>query len=605
MSDGRTEYKEVVEITRWCNQQFPSGTIRILRPRKAPTNRSEQRSQNPTNITMLKNWLEIIGEPQSQKSPGEPLYGYIKNKISSAIDSGIMQAGVRLPANRDLARSLGVDRSTIARAYQELAESGYIESHVGRGTFVCVPPLALDTPSTAAEEIEHRANFPNISRTMQSGASSGMATQELVWSERFSRASQTVHEIFRLEYPQYSFQSDTISFAGGIPTEEFYPHKEFEQIVRDMVEGNRSRELFEYSPAEGHPVLRQELIDYLSRQGISAHQEELLVLSGSQQGLDVVSGVLLDPGDIVVTENPTYLWATCSFKARQARCLPVPLDEEGIRLDVLENALRSQRVKFIYVIPNFQNPTGVTMSLARRQGLLKLANDLQVPILEDNFAGDLRYEGVEIPALRAMAGSERIVIHQGTISKALCPALRLGWLVAPKEVMGRLLIAKRSSNLSTNSISQMILAEYLRQGLYSSHLQAVRKVYSNRRDTLLQSMTAELSNLKDDEGKDVSMTWSRPEGGMFVWVRLPQGLSSRELLSYAQREGVVFAPGDICFLTDERSSYMRLCFIQLDEKEIREGITRLARAVRAYMTDLSRIPKNRSSYAMRGEHSFI
>jgi 2-aminoadipate transaminase len=208
--------------------------------------------------------------------------------------------------------------------------------------------------------------------------------------------------------------------------------------------------------------------------------------------------------------------------------------------------------------------------------------------------------------LRALPGSENIVIHLGTFSKALCPALRLGWLVAPPETMSRLVIAKRASNLSTNSISQLILAEFLREGLYEQHLVTVRNLYRNRRDAMLKTLQKELGFIADKSGKRAAISWSKPEGGMFIWLKLPDGLSSREMLSYAQQEGVVYAPGDLCFLSAENTEYMRLCFIQLDEATIVKGVRQLARAVKAYIDDVSTTALNDRSHLMgTGAHAFI
>jgi DNA-binding transcriptional MocR family regulator len=529
---------------------------------------------------MTKNWLDLLGDISKDRG-GAPLYSVIFDRVKQAIDSGLLPANTKLPTNRQLAVLLNIDRSTASRAYSELIAHGYIESFVGRGTFV----RAGRQPRP---ELISESNDP------------------VVWSERFSKASQTAHDMLRLEYANYGRQSEVISFAGGIPTDESYPHKDFERILQSILADGRSHELFQYSPGEGMPLLRQEVLKHLRSQDIDANDDKLLILCGSQQGLDVVSSVLIDPGDLVIVEDPTYLWATCNFRSRQARCLPVPLDDEGIRLDMLESVLARHRPKFIYVIPNFQNPTGITMSLERRKQLLQLAIKYQVPILEDNFVGDLRYDGAALPSLRALPGSDNIVIHLGTFSKALCPALRLGWLVAPPETMARLVIAKRASNLSTNSISQMILAEFLKEGLYEHHLVTVRNLYRGRRDAMLRALQKELGFITDKNGQRAEISWSKPEGGMFVWLKLPDGLSSRELLSYAQQEGVVYAPGDLCFLSADHTEYMRLCFIQIDEATISKGVRQLGKAIKSYLDDVSTTVTNDRSHLMgTGTHSFI
>lgn len=547
-------------------------------------------TRRPANLQTRTNWLdEISGKGKLQPGNDEPLYRLIADRIKGAIESGSIAPNEKLPTNREVASRLRVDRSTAARAYSELIKEGYLESFVGRGTYARLPGAIVGKGSEDKDGGEGSEGFETI-----------------VWNERFSRASQTVYEMFRLERSFYDRQPGSISFAGGIPTDEFYPNEKFVQILQTIIDHERAAEFFEYSPAEGHPALRREVIAYLSRSGMDIADENLLIVSGSQQAIDVVSTVLIDPGDLIACEDPTYLWAICSFRSRQARCLPVSLDSEGLRLDVLETILKRQRPKLIYTIPDFQNPTGLTMSASRRAGLIELATQYQVPILEDSFVSDLRYQGDRIPSLRAMPGGKNIVIHQGTFSKALCPALRLGWLVAPPEVLSRLVIAKRASNLSTNSISQVILAEFLAKGFYEKHLQSVRATYKSRRDTMLASLQKELGNIEEPNGTRCDITWSRPNGGMFIWLRLPEGYSSRELMTFARREGVTYAPGDLCFLSAQNTQFIRLCFIQTDEETIARGVKMLGRAIKTYIQQvISKSEYSRQRVFEGSGHAFI
>jgi DNA-binding transcriptional MocR family regulator len=445
-----------------------------------------------------------------------------------------------LPTNRELSQLLGLDRSTVARAYAELAQDGVIESHVGRGTHV-------KARRSAAQSVD-------------------------LWSDRFSKASQTAFEVMSKQPPASRPAAEVISFSGGLPTEEFYPHEQFEAIVNELIQSGQSRAMFEYSPADGHAGLRQEVLSHLKEQGII--DDELLIVSGSQQAIDLVTNVLVDPGDVVLLEDPSYFWAICNLKSRQARCIPIPVDQDGMRIDALQSALAAHRVKLIYLMPTFQNPTGASLSIERRTRILELAKQHNVAILEDNFVGDLRYDGEHVPALRALPGGREIVIHQGTFSKALCPGLRLGWLVAPKEVLSRLLLAKRVCDLSTNSMAQITLARYLSAGLYKGHLENVRAAYKKRRDVMLESLSKSFSR---------EVSWSKPHGGLFIWLKLPSGLSARDLLSFAEAEGVSFSPGELFFLGSEGKEYMRLCFIQTPENVIQEGIKRLSAAYGRYV----------------------
>ncbi|MBS1957476.1 MAG: PLP-dependent aminotransferase family protein [Cyanobacteria bacterium SZAS-4] len=534
------------------------------------------------------NWLDLLANVEHGLERNEPMYARITAGIRKAILSGQLADNSRLPTNRELANLLKIDRSTVSRAYLELSQSGFIDSHVGRGTFV--RPLAQrSAPRPTESNIE------------------ALSDSALNWSDKFSESSRTSLDLISRQ-PAGTNQHDMISFAGGIPTEEFYPNDQFQRIVSQLLKSEHAAEMFGYSAADGSPYLRAQVKSHLQSHGIECGDDELLIVSGSQQGIDLVTNVLVDPGDLVVLEDPSYFWAICNFRARQARCLPVSMDDDGIRLDLLESYLSRQKAKLLYVMPSFQNPTGATMSLPRRMALLELAKKYQVPILEDNFVGDLVYRDTPLPPLRSLPGGKDVVIHQGTFSKALCPGLRLGWLVAPPEVTARLLLAKRTSDLSTNSIAQIILAKYLEEGLYSKHLEHVRLCYRNRRDAMLTALSRHLSGRFSEftdgdstkfgdrtrfdsdvkSGDGTKLTWSNPDGGLFIWAKLPKGLSAREFLTFAEMQGVSFSPGDMFFLNGGHSEYFRLCFIQTEESIIEEGIQRLARAMRSYLQTVAR-----------------
>jgi GntR family transcriptional regulator/MocR family aminotransferase len=331
-------------------------------------------------------------------------------------------------------------------------------------------------------------------------------------------------------------------------------------------------------------TLRAEVRRHLREQGIQVDDDELLIVSGSQQAIDLVTTVFVDPGDTVLLEDPSYFWAICNLRSHQARCVPVPVDEDGIDLDQLERELSRNHAKLIYVMPSFQNPTGTAIPLDKRHRLLDLSKRYGVPILEDNFVGDLCYEGQALPPLRSLPGGRELVIHQGTFSKALCPGLRLGWLVAPAEVTARLLLAKRVSDLSTNSMAQLTLAHYLSAGLYGQHLQRVCAAYKKRRDTMLGALGKYFRRAEPGW----SVTWNKPHGGLFVWMKLPSSFSARELKRFAEGEGVTFSPGDLFFLSGDRHEFLRLCFIQTNEQQINEGIKRLAVAYEKYLESMDR-----------------
>jgi 2-aminoadipate transaminase len=519
----------------------------------------------------LMDWLDTLEPIVRHKDRRSPLYMRLTERVRDSIIAGELSSNEKLPPDRELAKILNVDRSTVARAYNQLEAEGLVYSHVGRGTFVS--QLGGDAAAAASGRsgalrydelpVKGRADF---------------APSDLVWTDKFSRSSDYVANIVNRQR-QSSPPSECISFSAGSPSDEFFPQNEFRQIVQDLLENASAHEMFGYSQPEGHPSLLREVQAYLARQGIKADLSEILILSGSQQGIDLVARTLLNPEDVVLIEDPSYFWALCNFTATGARCVPVAMDDDGIRLDVFENIASRVDAKLLYTIPTFQNPTGATMSEYRRRKLLELAARFQVPILEDNFVGDLNYTDSPQLPLKSM-DEHNCVIYQGTFSKALCPGLRLGWLVAPAPIMERLRLAKRTCDLSTNSMAQIILAEYLARGYYEEHLKAVQKEYKHRLDTICGAI---------DKYASSWLSYSRPEGGMFLWCKLPPGYSSRELLSVAEREGVTYSPGDVFYVSGGRSETLRLTFIQQTPELITEGIQRLAKALRLYGSSRKRV----------------
>lgn len=509
------------------------------------------------------NWLDILSPLHLSKEKGEPLYVQLRDCLEESIQSGRIPLQAKLPTNRQLADLLRIDRSTVTRALGELASSGLIESHVGRGTFV---KSRMSAESNVAER--------------KSGS------ERINWTAKFSRASRITAELLSKQ-PPVSEGDHLISFSGGSPASESFPYDELNVILNSLTTGKSTNQLFDYSPAEGDALLREQVKAYLQGQGINVDDDELLILSGSQQGIDLVANSFVDQGDEVIIEQPTYFWALCNFRARQARLLPVAVDDDGMVVEEVENLLQRHDPKLIYVIPDFQNPTGVCLSLARRHRLIELANRHGVPIYEDNFAGELCYEQKGLPSLRSLPNAEAVVVHQGTFSKALCPGLRIGWLVAPPEVISRIRMAKRANDLSTNSMAQVVLANYLKDGLYASHLKRVKVENRRRRDAMLRAMRKHMPVVVRADGAELeplalaeSIVLTVPRGGLFVWAKLPDGLSARELLELAEREGVTFSPGDLFFPNNHRAEFFRMCFIQNDEEAIERGIERLGRAVR-------------------------
>jgi 2-aminoadipate transaminase len=367
---------------------------------------------------------------------------------------------------------------------------------------------------------------------------------------------------------------DMISFAGGMPAPELFPREELERATIRVLE-QQSHLALQYGATEGCRPLRELLVRHMARYGIEVGLENVLVTTGSQQALDLIGKLLLNPGDRVATEEPTYLGALQAFTAYQAEYLPVPIDEDGMRVDLLEDALRAAP-KFVYVLPNFQNPGGVTLSLSRRRRLVELAAHYGTPVVEDDPYGQLRYEGTHLPPLvkldadlHAGNGGGRFrgaVLYLGTLSKTLAPGLRIGWVVAPAEVVARLAQMKQGADLHTSTFAQMVAYETARGGFLDRHVRRLREVYRARRDAMLESLARHFPP---------GVRWTRPQGGLFLWVTLPSRLDAATVLADALAAKVAFVPGSSFHPRGGGAATLRLNFSYCAPGVIEEGIRRL------------------------------
>jgi 2-aminoadipate transaminase len=400
-----------------------------------------------------------------------------------------------------------------------------------------------------------------------------------LWAERFAQRTQRMTSSILRELLKITEKPDVISFGGGLPAPEVFPRAEIAAAC-DHVLAEHGSAALQYGGTEGFLPLRELLVRHMARYGIAVTPDNVLVTSGSQQGLDLVGRLFVNPGDRVLTEAPTYLGALQAWNACQPEYLSVPIDDEGLDVRRLEAELRAGP-KFLYVLPNFQNPSGVTLSLARRRRLVELANHYGVPIVEDDPYGQLRYEGEHLPPLvaldaeyhgcvsaRAFTGD---VLYLGTLSKTLAPGLRVGWIVAPEVVIRRLVQVKQGMDLHTSTFCQMVAFEVARQGFLDRHVRDVRQVYGERRDAMLDALVRHFP-----EGA----TWTRPQGGLFLWVTLPAPLDSARVFDAALREKVAFVPGASFFPRGGGERTLRLNFSYCTPAVIEEGIARLGSVVR-------------------------
>lgn len=366
---------------------------------------------------------------------------------------------------------------------------------------------------------------------------------------------------------------DIISLAGGLPAPELFPIDEYRRAFEWILESDGAQAL-QYGPSEGHRPLRTFLADRLGRFGMACTADDILVTNGSQQALDLIGKIFLDPGDTVLVEKPTYLGAIQAFNQYQATYAVVPMDEDGMRVDEVERHLAEhqksgRRVKFIYALPNFQNPTGRSLSTPRRKQLVQIASHYGVPIVEDDPYGELRFEGEPAPSLKSL-DADGSVMYLGTFSKILAPGFRLGWILAGPEAIEAILHAKQPADLHTATAPQMATYEVAKNGFIDTHVERIKDFYRERRDVMLRAI---------EEHFPSEARYTRPQGGLFVWAELPPAIDTRELLLDAVREKVAFVPGQGFHVDNTGTNTMRLNFSNVPPDALREGIRRLGIAI--------------------------
>ncbi|WP_438482776.1 PLP-dependent aminotransferase family protein [Oleiharenicola lentus] len=383
-----------------------------------------------------------------------------------------------------------------------------------------------------------------------------------IFAERMrTMRPSTIREILKV-----TAQPEIISFAGGLPAPELFPVAEVSAAAASVLAKNGPESL-QYGPSEGYALLREWIADEVRSRGVkNVKPTDVLVTNGSQQVLDLVGKIFLNPGDVVLTENPTYLAAIQAFQTLQAKFVPVPTDEFGLVPEAIPELIKLHQPKFLYTIPTFQNPTGITLIKERRAKLAQIAAQHNLLIIEDDPYGKLRYRGEEVPPIKHW-DEANCVLYVSTFSKTIAPGLRLGWVVAPEAIFSQLLIVKQASDLHTSSFDQRVAYAYLTQNDQTAHLNKIRSAYGERFDVMDAALKAEMP---------AGYTWTKPEGGMFLWVTGPKELDGMALLKRAIEQKVAFVPGRDFFPSDAGANYLRLNYSNSTPARIREGVKRLA-----------------------------
>ena len=367
---------------------------------------------------------------------------------------------------------------------------------------------------------------------------------------------------------------EVISLAGGLPDTSTFPAEELAAVLSRLAAADSARAL-QYGPTDGIAAVKDAIVTVMAAEGVDVDTDDILVTTGGQQVIDLVCKTLVDPGDVIVAEAPTYPGAVPAFSAYQADVVQIAMDEDGMNVDELEATLdrleaEGRRPKFIYTIPTFQNPGGVTMSLPRRRRIVEVARERELLVLEDNPYGLLRYEGEPLPTLYSLDAGD-FVIYLGTFSKILSPGVRLGWSVAPAPVLEKMNLGKQASDLCSSSLSQLFVSRYFAEGRWEGYLATLRDLYRHRRDVMLEALAEHLPP---------EATWTKPQGGLFLWATLPDYLDTTDLLARALSRNVAFVPGRAAYLDGRGGSSMRLNFSSVDDDTIREGVRRIGEVIR-------------------------
>lgn len=479
------------------------------------------------------------------RNNGEPLYIQIKNQLRAMIDVGTLPPGYCLPPERKLAKSLGVNRTTILNAFRDLKAEGYLSSHVGQGTLVCRPILPAEPE--------------------------GLHPLPFSWRQVYSHNVNNYESSTTRDLLAITSQKNMISFAAGIAIPDLNPLAEIQEVWASI---NRQygSSIFQHVPAEGLMPLRQSICSLSGARGIRTSETETMVLSGSQQGLDFLGRLLINPGDTVIMEEPSFFCARQIFESYGARIIGIAMDENGMNIKNLESVLKRQKPKFIYTIPTFHNPTGTVMSLENRQVLLELAYRYHIPIIEDDAYGELRYDGTPIPPIKAL-DKFGYVIYLSTFSKVLFMGFRIGWLHAPAQVIQKLSGIKQLSDLHTNSLGQYLVDGFIRNKCYAPFIQRVLEENKKRRDRMHTA-------LLEHAPSNVPLDWAVPQGGLYFWLKLPGSISMSRLYEESVKNGIVFVPGPVCCLEEPSENYIRLNFTYPTMQQITEGISKLMKTLK-------------------------
>ncbi len=491
------------------------------------------------------------------KEGSVPVYRQIADGLRDLILEGAVADGERLPPTREMAKSLGVNRVTVTAAYDLLESQGLIKAYVGRGTFVSAGRSARKEPRSDDPFSGSRSSF---------WAAHSVEDLTPPWTN-----------------PVLHAPKGSIFLDYALPPTDLFQVDQFRRCLNDSLRSNGG-EALQMGPTDGYPPLKEYIATYMTKMGMPSTPEEILITNGCQQALDLARRVFVGSEDTVLLEEPTYPGAINVFSGGRIRRITVPIAEDGPDLRAMESALAQNRVKLIYTIPNYHNPTGATMSLEKRARIIELARTYRVPIVEDDTYVELRYSGHRLPSLKS-SDPDGLVLYLNSFSKANFPGIRVGWIAGPQAAIERLEAAKRTCDLHTDLLAQTGLYEFCRRGLLEKHLRRVKKIYRERRDAMVEALERNLAS---------SFDWITPDGGLALWATAREDIDSERLLRAAVSRGVVFSCGKGFYSGVPDPRTLRLCFAAENPDAIRRGIKRLSLAVKDTLAETGRAETARS-----------
>lgn len=485
----------------------------------------------------------------NRESTSQHLYIQVYRALKDLILEGKLKNNDQLPPIRKLAKKLNVNTVTVVNAYKLLEEEGLVSKKVGSGTYISLP-------------IRDNKEYTNLVKNMM--------------EEEYIPNSLAGERYIQI-------QENMINFASTTPSTDLFPIDDFKEVLNEVLDRDKGA-AFGYQESQGYYPLRIALKKYISHYNIHTEIDNIHIISGAQQGIDIIAKGILNYGDTVLIESPSYTGAMAVFQSRGAKIIDIALEEDGLILQDLEKKVIHYQPKLLYIMPNFQNPTGISYSLQKKKEIIKIAEKYNFLIVEDDYLSDLNFSSKDNATLKSL-DTKDVVIYIKSFSKIFMPGLRLGFLVVPTLLFQEVLLAKHATDISTSGLLQRALELYLVKGTWQQHIQYMEDQYRHRFEVMVRCIK---------EYMPPQVEYNLPTGGVNFWFKLPKGLSSKDLYEIAEKENVVFAPGHLFFLKDEGLSYFRLSIAAVNPKEIEYGIKKLSRVIHSFISN-EKVPLNFSN----------